>query len=413
MNEIENLLRHSIGLHAATIGSSVVEHTVRSRMRRLGLESHHDYLNLLRKSPAEWNNLVETMVVTETWFFREKQPFAALVRLVIEEWLPAHPNGVLRLLSIPCSSGEEPYSIAMSLMDAGFPAARFSIDAVDISARALAFARRAVYGRNSFRGGALEFRDRHFTPSRGDYSLNAAVRHQVRFWRGNILHENCLAGAGAYDFIFCRNLLIYFDRPTQDKTLAKLRGMLLPGGVLFTGAAELPIALARGFSAMDLPFGFACRKKSDRVGTTRTSRRTPAKAKSVGEGGSGARSAPPLRSGQMAPQNPATQPVAGLDAARQLIDEGRLAEAVELCETHLREYGVSADAFFLLGSVRDAAGADTQAGECYRKALYLEPGHQETLHQWASLSERNGRPEHARILRKRAERRSSADPRET
>ena len=104
------------------------------------------------------------MVVTETWFFREKQPFAALVRLVIEEWLPAHPTGRLRLLSVPCSSGEEPYSMAMALMDAGFPAARFEISAVDISARALAFAQRAIYGRNSFRGADLDFRTRHFRP---------------------------------------------------------------------------------------------------------------------------------------------------------------------------------------------------------------------------------------------------------
>ena len=102
------------------------------------------------------------MVVTETWFFREKQPFAALVRLVIEEWLPAHPTGKLRLLSVPCSSGEEPYSMAMALMDAGFLAARFEISAVDISSRALAFAQRAIYGRNSFRGADLEFRARHF-----------------------------------------------------------------------------------------------------------------------------------------------------------------------------------------------------------------------------------------------------------
>ena len=194
MNDIENLLRHSIGLHAATIGSSVVEHTVRSRMRRLGLDNYEEYLNLLRKSPAEWNTLIETMVVTETWFFREKQPFAALVRLVIEEWLPAHPEGRLRLLSVPCSSGEEPYSMAMALLDAGFPAARFEINAVDISARALAFAQRAVYGRNSFRGADLDFRTRHFRPVPAGYALNPAVRKQVRFWRGNFhLHENCLA----------------------------------------------------------------------------------------------------------------------------------------------------------------------------------------------------------------------------
>ncbi len=394
MNDIENLLRHSIGLHAATIGSSVVEHTVRSRMRRLGLENHEDYLSLLRKSPAEWNTLIETMVVTETWFFREKQPFAALVRLAIEEWLPAHPEGRLRLLSVPCSSGEEPYSMAMALLDAGFPAARFEISAVDISARALAFAQRAIYGRNSFRGADLDFRTRHFRPVTAGYALNPAVRHQVRFWRGNFLHENCLAETGVFDFIFCRNLLIYFDRPTQNKALAKLQNLLTADGILFTGSAELPLALDNGFSPVDLPLGFACRKRPP------TAPRTHGPARSLPQiqasSDPGAKRFPA----------PGTSLPASLSTARQLADEGRFAEAAELCEVHIREFGVSAEAFYVLGLVRDAAGADSQAGEFYRKALYLEPGHSDTLRQWASLSERNGRAEHARILRERAGRRS-------
>jgi chemotaxis protein methyltransferase WspC len=401
MNDIENLLRHSIGLHAATIGSSVVEHTVRSRMRRLGLDNHEDYLNLLRKSPAEWNTLIETMVVTETWFFREKQPFAALVRLVVEEWLPAHPEGRLRLLSVPCSSGEEPYSMAMALLDAGFPAARFEISAVDISARALAFAQRAIYGRNSFRGADLDFRTRHFRPVTAGYALNPAVRNQVRFWRGNFLHENCLAETGVYDFIFCRNLLIYFDRPTQNKALAKLQNLLTADGVLFTGSAELPLALNNDFSPINLPLGFACRKSKTAGHRTPATTRTPGPARSFPQtpasSGTGGKCFP----------SPATGLPAALSTARQLAEEGRFAEAAELCEIHIREFGVSAEAFYVLGLVRDAAGADSQAGEFYRKALYLEPGHCDTLRQWASLSERNGRTEHARILRERAERRSA------
>jgi chemotaxis protein methyltransferase WspC len=401
MNDIENLLRHSIGLHAATIGSSVVEHTVRSRMRRLGLDNHEDYLNLLRKSPAEWNTLIETMVVTETWFFREKQPFAALVRLVIEEWLPAHPEGRLRLLSVACSSGEEPYSMAMALLDAGFPAARFEISAVDISARALAFAQRAVYGRNSFRGADLDFRTRHFRPVTAGYALNPAVRNQVRFWRGNFLHENCLAETGVYDFIFCRNLLIYFDRPTQNKALAKLQTLLTADGVLFTGSAELPLALDNGFSPVSLPLGFACRKSKT------AGHRAPATARTPGPARSFPQTPAPFDTGGKRFPAPATGLPATLSTARQLADEGRFAEAAELCETHIREFGVSAEAFYVLGLVRDAAGADSQANEFYRKALYLEPGHCDTLRQWASLSERNGRTEHARILRERAERRSA------
>lgn len=401
MNDIENLLRHSIGLHAATIGSSVVEHTVRSRMRRLGLDNHEDYLNLLRKSPAEWNTLIETMVVTETWFFREKQPFAALVRLVIEEWLPAHPEGRLRLLSVPCSSGEEPYSMAMALLDAGFPAARFEINAVDISARALAFAQRAIYGRNSFRGADLDFRTRHFRPVTAGYALNPAVRNQVCFWRGNFLNEKCLAETGVYDFIFCRNLLIYFDRPTQNKAIAKLQNLLTADGVLFTGSAELPLALGNGFSPVNLPLGFACRKSKAAGHRTSATTRTPGPARSFPQAPASAG-----MGGKRFPA-PATGLPASLSTARQLADEGRFAEAAELCETHIREFGVSAEAFYVLGLVRDAAGADSQAGEFYRKALYLEPGHCDTLRQWASLSERNGRAEHARILRERAERRSA------
>ena len=405
MNEIENLLRRSIGLHAATIGSSVVEHTVRSRMRRLGVASHEDYMLLLRKSPAEWNSLVETMVVTETWFFREKQPFAGLVRLVVEEWLPSHPDSQLRLLSVPCSSGEEPYSMAMALLDAGIPAARFHITGVDISARAVAFAQRAIYGRNSFRGTDLDFRTRHFRHVSSGYALNSAVKKQVTLHRGNLLHENCLAGTGLYDFIFCRNLLIYFDRPTQDRALAKLRGLLTPDGVLFTGSAEQAPALANGFSPVRLPLAFACRKSRDAAAPA-ADRRAPAVTKNPG----------PVRSAIPAPGRfvvsagaPSSTLADGREAlvsARRLAEQGQLAEAAELCETHLREYGVSADAFFVLGLVRDAAGADLQAGEFYRKALYLEPGHCDTLRQWASLSERNGRTEHARILRERAGRRA-------
>ncbi len=397
MKQIESLLQHTIGLHAATIGSSLVEHAVRGRMRRLGLTQQHDYLELLRKSPAEWNLLVESMVVTETWFFREKHPFSAMVRLALEEWLPAHPAGLLRLLSVPCSTGEEPYSMAMALLDAGFPATRFDINAVDISARALAFAQRGIYGRNSFRGQELDFRARFFQPAHRGYALNPAVRKQVRFQKGNVLDDGCLPETGVYDFIFCRNLLIYFDRPAQDRTMAKLRRLLTPTGILFVGSAEQQLALHNGFVSANLPLSFACRK-APVTGRTTPSGHQPDKSALWPVM---PRSIPALNS-----PAPATPPPSGLQKARQLANEGRLAEAAELCETHLREQGVSADAYYLLGQVRHAAGADAQADEFYRKALYLEPGHSETLLQWALLSERNGRLEHARILRERAGRRN-------
>src|ERR1035437_6136784 len=150
MKRFEHLLRKTIGLDAESIGSTSIQRAVRLRMRGLGLRRLEDCEQLLERSRAEWNELVESVIVTETWFFRDPALLAAFVRLVLEEWLPAHPAAPVRVLSLPCASGEEPYSLAMVLLDASVAPERFQIDAIDISARALAHAARGIYGRNSF-----------------------------------------------------------------------------------------------------------------------------------------------------------------------------------------------------------------------------------------------------------------------
>src|SRR5437016_1154827 len=190
MKLIESLLRETMGLDAASIGSALIHRTVRLRMKSLGLKRIEEYRQLLDSSRAEWNELVEAVVVTETWFFRDREPFAALVRLVLEEWLPAHPTAPLRLLSLPCSSGEEPYSLAMALLDAGVPSGRFQIDAADISGRALARARQGIYRKNSFRGGDLGFRDRYFQAGKEGFLLRPEIRHSVNFYEWNVVAEN-------------------------------------------------------------------------------------------------------------------------------------------------------------------------------------------------------------------------------
>ena len=150
MKRIEELLRETMGLDAASIGATSIHRTARLRMKSLGLKRMEDYHQLLAKSRVEWNELVESVIVTETWFFRDREPFGALVRLVFEEWLPAHPTAPLRLLSLPCSSGEEPYSLAMIAREvqAGMAVKkRVEIEGVDASDAALEKARRGRYTR--------------------------------------------------------------------------------------------------------------------------------------------------------------------------------------------------------------------------------------------------------------------------
>jgi chemotaxis protein methyltransferase WspC len=407
MTKIEQMLRERIGLDSTSIGSSLIQRTVRLRMKALGLKHADAYEEVLLKSPAEWAELSEAVVVTETWFFRDREPFGALIKLVQDEWLPAHPTRPLRLLSAPCSSGEEPYSLVMALLDAGVPRERFQVDAVDISSRALAKASRGDYGKNSFRGKDLKFREHHFQQTKEGFVLNPALRSSANFVQGNILESEFLRGKGFYDFIFCRNLLIYFDRATQRRALARIAGLLAPMGVLFVGPAELPLVLEHGFVSANIPMAFACRRAT--ASATPAKRPRPVKAVTI----------PPLARTPFAASG--VQIVAAsakhgtkqipvgkgqeaeLEEARRLADAGRLEEAASICESFLRGSQDSAHAYYLLGLVREAGG-DATAVDCYRKALYLDPNHYETLLQMALLAEKSGDHERAQTFRRRAQR---------
>jgi chemotaxis protein methyltransferase WspC len=181
--DFENLLKEAMGLDAVSVGRTTIDRAVRLRMASLGLERREDYWQQLHDSTGELQELIETVVVAETSFFRDREAFAALVRLVTEEWLPAHPTGILRLLSVPCSTGEEPYSMSMALLDGGFSLGQFHVDAVDISARALTQAKRGVYGMNAFRGENLSFRDRYFRSTGDGYVLVEWLSEKVSFTR--------------------------------------------------------------------------------------------------------------------------------------------------------------------------------------------------------------------------------------
>jgi chemotaxis protein methyltransferase WspC len=252
----ERLLKETIGLDAAVIGSSAIDRAVAERQQACRLPAADAYWDHLRASESELQELIDAVIVPETWFFRDREAFAALAGPVVRSW---STERVLRLLSVPCSTGEEPYSIAMALLDAGLAPARFHIDAVDVSERALAKARRAVFGRSSFRGESLAFRDRYFDEDGNGWRLAPHVCAQVTFQQSNLLDAAFLRDAEPYDVIFCRNLLIYFDRPTQDRATAVLARLLAPDGFLFVGPSETGLLLAHQFPSTKLPLAFAIR----------------------------------------------------------------------------------------------------------------------------------------------------------
>jgi chemotaxis protein methyltransferase WspC len=407
--DFESLLQQAMGLDAASIGSSAVERAVDARAAACEIDDVRAYWELVSTSASELQELIEAVVVPETWFFRDSESLAMLGRVAYEDWLPNRPEGTLRLLSLPCSSGEEPYSMAMALLDAGFPISRCRIDAIDISAQALRNAQCAVYGKNSFRGADLKFRDRYFTATTRGFRLIDAARQQVSFQQGNLLADEFMPGVEFYDIIFCRNLLIYFDRATQDRAVQVLQRLLKPKGLLFVGPSEGSLLLRHDFVSTKAPLAFEYRRgrhaapcavvpavAAPPVQPTRIAPPFAAHKPSL------VSCAKPIEAHH--PSRPAEPPASintALEAALRLADQGRLDEAEKSYEEHLRQYGPSAQIFYLMGLIRAAAGDLSQASQFYRKALYLDQNHYETLLHLGLLLEKQGEAAAAQVLRDR------------
>lgn len=406
---IAQLLKERIGLDAESVGEAVIGRAIRQRSTKVAGGDVGLYWERLQASAEEVQALIEAVIVPETWFFRYPESFAALAKLAgrrVCELAGARP---LRLLSLPCSSGEEPYSMVMALLDAGLAPSAFQVDALDVSRSVLERAEEGRYGRNSFRGDNLSFRDRYFTGENGDFQISEAVRSKVQFRVGNLLAPALLADEAPYDYVFCRNLLIYFDRVTQERVVDVLRRLAREDGVLFIGPAEASLLSRQGLRPLGVAQSFAFPLDNPAPAARPTyvppsPKHTPTPPRP---------SAAPARPHHPRPNTPAPAPAsaqravpagAGLADIARLANSGQTAEARQRCEALLAEQGPSAEAFYWLGLLSDAQGQGAQAQGYYRKALYLQPDHQESLLHLAALLAAQGDAEGARRLQERAAR---------
>ncbi len=409
LDRIDGLLKQSFGMEVSALGAHVLERAVQQRMRACDAPNLQAYWERLSSSAEELQELTEALVVPETWFFRDPESFRALSSLA--GGMARRP---LRLLSLPCSTGEEPYSMAMALLDAGMASTDFLIDAVDISRHALALARRAEYGRNAFRGEDLSYRDRYFHPLAQDrYKLDDRVRDAVRWHQSNLFSADLQQALGQRDVIFCRNLLIYFDRPTQERAVDVVTRLLTREGLLFVGPSEAPLLLACGFEWLKIPRAFGFRRGTAKApAVPAPAIRGAPKAPVVRKPAQLA--APPPPTFRQAPL-PAPTGIAAVDKLRraaELANEGNFSEAERLCKEHLAEQPSSAQARYLLGLLHDARGDMERAAEFYRSALYLDPEHEQALSHLALLRERQGDPKGAERLHARARKAHLATRRE-
>jgi chemotaxis protein methyltransferase WspC len=401
---VADLLAGRIGLDPASLGPAALPAAVAEGMRALGLSDPVAYAGALAARPEAFDALTDRLVVAETWFFRGGV-FADLARQVAAA-LPALAGRPFRALSLPCSSGEEPYSLAIALLEAGLPPERWAVDGVDLCPRLIAAARRGEYREFSFRQTEPALRERYFRPVGDRWELSARVRGLVRFRVGNLLGPALAADVSApYDLVLCRNLLIYLTPAARRQAIDALERLLRPGGLLAVGHAEPQVLAGRPFrrEGAESLFLFRHGPAPAACGPERGPAADAAGSPRRGEPAASA-AGPRARNPQPAPV-PAPSPEEGpLARARRLADAGRLDEALAECQSHLRGAAASADAYSLLGVIQQARGDAGAAADAFRRALYLAPDHREALTHAMLLAAQRGDTAQATVLRERLRR---------
>jgi len=218
------------------------------RLRSLGIGSFDDYVRFLELEPAEWEHCTNALTTNVTAFYREEHHFTVLAELARKS--ASATNGEpFRVWSAGCSTGEEPYTIAMCLADS-LPHSNYSVLATDLDTQVIATAREGVYPLQSVLRLPEARQKRFFLKGTGRFEGKARVRREiasrVEFVRVNLMDAQWPVEKGL-DAIFCRNVMIYFDKPTQRRLVERFAALLKPAGLFFAGHAESLLDQGRHF----------------------------------------------------------------------------------------------------------------------------------------------------------------------
>jgi chemotaxis protein methyltransferase CheR len=380
------LIEERLGLHFPETRHRELERGILAGCRSASIGAPEEYLawlaGLADDSP-EWRRLASCLTVGETYFFRDDACFEALERDILPALIAARRaegNRRLRLWSAACATGEEPYSLAITLdrLLADRSDWVVTILATDIDQEALRTARQGRYREWSFRGTPSPFRDRYFAQRAGGLAeLDAAIRTMVTFVPLNLAtgaYPSPITNTSAMDVIFCRNVLMYFTPEIQKATAARLAQALVPGGWLAVSPAEASAELFYPLARATYPGAIFRRTDAVPAVSTLANRHVEMPPASPPRLSAGVEiepvrlTVPPDRRLDAAPEA-----VAPLQRARALADQGDLNGARGLCEAVLAEERLDPEAHLLLAAICQELGDVSAALEALRRAIYLAP----------------------------------------
>lgn len=247
---IRDYIYDKSGIYISDTKKYLIENRLSRILQEKNLTSFEEYFKLIKfnTNGNELTRLFDAVTTNETYFFRESHQLTTFVDEVLPKILKTKSGSKkLKVWSAACSTGEEPYTVSMMLMEKRLVATSFEIHASDISEGVLASAKRAVYNSYSVRNIPDTYMNKYFAPTSQNFNLDAKVKSTVNFRKVNLIENRNFKSIRDIDVIFCRNVLIYFDTKAKQKVVSNLYDSLNPGGYLIIGSSESLHNITRAF----------------------------------------------------------------------------------------------------------------------------------------------------------------------
>ena len=244
--QLRDFIYDKSGIFIADTKKYLLENRLSKRIQEKKLSGYEDYLYVLLYGNAtdELPALLDAITTNETYFFREPQQLDVFIDHLVPSLLKKQKD--ISIWSAACSTGEEPYTLAILISDKGYSIKKEIIGS-DISDRVLESAKKAVYNSYSMRNIPIQYCGKYFKPNGQNYELIPPLKSSVKFMNINLIDEKKMKLMGGKDIIFCRNVLIYFDDKAKKKAVSLLYDSLKPGGYLIIGLSESLHNITRAF----------------------------------------------------------------------------------------------------------------------------------------------------------------------
>ena len=232
------LIYNESGITFTPTNRSILESRLKERLRERGQDTVKSYFGEISKDQGELKGFLDSITTNLTRFFRNQAQFDALEKFVIPEIMniiKAKGGNTIKIWSAGCSTGEEPYTIAMLLSDILPPTWKYEIVASDLSLKCLMIAKEGFYGDSKIQGIPDNYLKKYFSKAEGGYQINSDIISKIRFDYNNLKNDS---GLRNMDIVFCRNVIIYFDDNAQKEVIGRFWESMSPKSFLFIGHSE-------------------------------------------------------------------------------------------------------------------------------------------------------------------------------